>query len=74
MHFVSSTVEVLRRDSVHRLARGPEGEGGSRPLLPGTLPELWAQLHQHVLEQGESATTQLCTGFAVFRFWGVFLQ
>lgn len=55
MSFVSVTVEVLWRYSVHRLARGPEGEGSSRPLLPGTLPELWAQLHQHVLEQGELA-------------------
>lgn len=65
VRFVSSTVEVLWRDSVHRLARGPEGEGGPRPLLPGTLPELWAQRHQHVLEQGESATIQLFKGFTV---------
>lgn len=64
-------MEVLWGDSVHRLARGPEGEGGSRPLLPGTLPELWAQLHQHVLEQGESATCQLFTGFTLY--WGGFV-
>lgn len=66
MHFVSSTVEVLRRDRVHRLARGLEGEGGARPLLPGTLPELWAQPHQHVLERGESATIRLVTGVTGF--------
>lgn len=59
MCFVLLTVEVLRGYSIHRLARGPEGTGSSRSLLPGTLPELWAQhhqhQHQHVLEQGELA-------------------
>lgn len=56
MCFVSLTVEVLRGYSVQRLARGPEGAGSSRSLLRGTLPELWAQRYQHVLEKGELAT------------------
>lgn len=51
----SFTVEVLRCYCIHRLARGPEGESSSGPLLPGALPELWAELHQHVLEQSELA-------------------
>lgn len=46
-------VEVLRCHKVHRLARGLQGESGSGSLLPGTLPELWPQLHQYVLEPGE---------------------
>lgn len=51
-------VEVLRSHSVHGLAWGPEGEGGSWPLLPGALPKLWPQLHQHVLEPGELHVSQ----------------
>lgn len=48
-------VEVLWGGRVHRLARGPQGEGGARPLLPGALPGVRTQLHQHVLDTGEWA-------------------
>lgn len=50
---VRFTVEVLRRHRLHRLARGLQRESGSGSLLPGALPELWAELHQYVLEPGE---------------------
>lgn len=52
---VCFAVEVLRCHRVHRLARGLQREGGSGSLLPGALPELWAELHQYVLEPGECA-------------------
>lgn len=52
---VCFAVEVLRRHRVQRLARGLQREDGSGSLLPGALPELWAELHQYVLEPGECA-------------------
>lgn len=55
---VCFAVEVLRCHRVHRLARGLQREGGSGSLLPGALPELWAELHQYVLEPGEYTTAR----------------
>lgn len=53
-------VEVLRCHRVHRLVRGLPRESGAGSLLPGALPELWAELHQHVLEPGEYTLAAKC--------------
>lgn len=53
LSFFHATVEVLRSNWVHRLARGSERKGGAGPLLSGTLSGVWPQFHQHVLDTGE---------------------